>query len=304
MPSTGTPSCSTLGSHTGASLSYTELGPPDKTIPTGSSARISSSLAVHGKIAENTCCSRIRRAISCVYCPPKSSTTIPCRVLTVPPACCCTAVPVFAVISSLEFLLSQNNIYELPRHHNGLKYFFAGDQHGNARISHRAIQSFVLAQIVFHQNLPAQPSVDLNDHLELLFPRQIVAIHWPLFASQAGRVPQHLPQLFRDVRRHRRKHQQQHFQPTLQNHWTQLDVQRLLRMNLIHQRHQQRDRCVEVPAHLEIIGDALQRLMHLAHQQLFLRRRAGQIRLLRQIRLHAAQPFGVVRSEERRVGKE
>src|SRR3984885_1069626 len=85
MPRTGTPSCSTLGSHTGASLSYTELGPPDKTIPTGSSPRISSSLAVQGKIAENTCCSRIRRAISCVYCPPKSSTTIPCRVLTVTP---------------------------------------------------------------------------------------------------------------------------------------------------------------------------------------------------------------------------
>src|SRR5580693_8397815 len=46
-------------------------------MPTGSSARISSIFAVHGRIAENTCCSRMRRAISCVYCPPKSSTTIP-----------------------------------------------------------------------------------------------------------------------------------------------------------------------------------------------------------------------------------
>src|SRR5271170_2896965 len=145
MPSTGTPSCSTFGSHIGASLSYTELGPPDKTIPTGSSARISSSFAVHGKTAENTCCSRIRRAISCVYCPPKSRTTIPCRVLTVPPACCCAAVPVLAVISFLEFLLLQNNIYELPGHHDGFDYLLAGDQNCNARVGDRAIQSFVLA---------------------------------------------------------------------------------------------------------------------------------------------------------------
>ncbi len=35
--------------------------------------------AVHGSTAENTCCSRTRRAINCVYCPPKSSTTTPPR---------------------------------------------------------------------------------------------------------------------------------------------------------------------------------------------------------------------------------
>src|SRR5271170_4694359 len=297
MPRTGTPSCSTLGSHTGASLSYTELGPPDKTIPTGSSARISSSFAVHGKTAENTCCSRIRRAINCVYCPPKSSTTIPCRVLTVPPACCCAAVPVLAVISVLEFLLSQNYIYKLPGHDNCFGDFLAGNQYRNPRVSHRAIQSFLFTQIVFHQNLPAQAPIDLNDHLELFFTRQIVAILRPLFARQAGRMPQHLPQLFRDMRRHGRKHQQQHFQPALQDHWTQVHVQGLLRVNLVHQRHQQRNRSVEVPTHLEIIGDALQRLMHLAYQQLFLCGRVRQIRLLRQIRLHAAQPFGVVRHQ-------
>src|SRR6202042_1195249 len=47
-------------------------------MPTGSSARISSSFAVHGSTAEKTCCSRTRRAMSCVYWPPKSSTTMPC----------------------------------------------------------------------------------------------------------------------------------------------------------------------------------------------------------------------------------
>src|ERR1700674_4810639 len=258
MPSTRTPSCSTWGSHNGASLSYTELGPPDKTMPTGSSAQISSSFAVHGRTAENTCCSRMRRAISCVYWPPKSRTTIPCRVLTVPPACCCAAVPVFAVISFLEIALLQNNIYELPGHNNGFNYLFAGDQNRNARIGERAIQSLVFAQIVFHQDFATQASVDLDDHLELFFSREFLAIRRPLFARQAGFVPQHLPQLFRDVWRHGRKHQQQLFEHALQDHGTEIHVQRLLRVDLVRQRHQQRDRSVEVPAHLEIVGDALE----------------------------------------------
>src|SRR5882762_10212779 len=48
-------------------------------MPAGSSFRISSTELVQGKTALKTCCSRTRRAISCVYCPPKSSTTIPPR---------------------------------------------------------------------------------------------------------------------------------------------------------------------------------------------------------------------------------
>src|SRR5215469_2237649 len=55
-------------------------------IPVGSSLRTSSSAVVHGRIAENTPCSLTRRAINCVYCPPKSSTTIPpCSAFSVGP---------------------------------------------------------------------------------------------------------------------------------------------------------------------------------------------------------------------------
>src|SRR6266404_8182676 len=46
-------------------------------MPEGSSLRISSSVVVHGRTEEKTCCSRIRRAISWVYWPPKSRTTTP-----------------------------------------------------------------------------------------------------------------------------------------------------------------------------------------------------------------------------------
>src|ERR1019366_5100043 len=83
MPSTGTPKDNTPGSQCGALASYTEFGPPDRTTPAGSYLRICSIVAVQGRIALNTCCSRIRRAINCVYCPPKSSTTIPPRSLIV-----------------------------------------------------------------------------------------------------------------------------------------------------------------------------------------------------------------------------
>src|SRR5208283_1491553 len=96
---------STAASHFGASLSYTELGPPDKIIPAGSSLRISSSAVVHGNIALNTCCSRTRRAINWVYCPPKSSTTTPpCSVFIFPcsiprPALCSVPCFIFAAPS-------------------------------------------------------------------------------------------------------------------------------------------------------------------------------------------------------------
>src|SRR5580700_6695899 len=76
MPSTGRPSSKTRGSADGASASYTELGPPDKTSPTGEWLRISSKEAVHGSTTEKTLCSRMRRAMSCEYCAPKSRTTM------------------------------------------------------------------------------------------------------------------------------------------------------------------------------------------------------------------------------------
>src|ERR1700740_3041533 len=48
-------------------------------MPVGSSLRISSSVVVQGRTEEKTCCSRMRRAMSCVYWPPKSRTTTPPR---------------------------------------------------------------------------------------------------------------------------------------------------------------------------------------------------------------------------------
>src|SRR6185437_9696370 len=71
MPSTGaTPS--NAGSAIGADSSYTELGPPLKMMPEGFHSRTHSSVRVGGWISQYTRASRTRRAISCVYCAPKS----------------------------------------------------------------------------------------------------------------------------------------------------------------------------------------------------------------------------------------
>src|ERR1700687_6015101 len=45
-------------------------------IPTGEQLRISSRLALNGRTTEKIFCSRMRRAISCEYCAPKSRTTM------------------------------------------------------------------------------------------------------------------------------------------------------------------------------------------------------------------------------------
>src|SRR6185503_20798322 len=72
MPSTGTSSLKIPGSQIGASVSYTEEGPPPRMTPFGSKAFTFSSGVLNGTISLYTFASRILRPINCVYCPPKS----------------------------------------------------------------------------------------------------------------------------------------------------------------------------------------------------------------------------------------
>src|SRR5947208_7468206 len=58
----------------GAPSSYTEAGPPESTSPTGRFALSSCTGMSNGTISEYTWHSRMRRAISCAYCAPKSRT--------------------------------------------------------------------------------------------------------------------------------------------------------------------------------------------------------------------------------------
>src|SRR5215469_15336158 len=74
MPKTGTPAPNSPSGTAGAPAAYTDDGPPDKMIAFGRLASISLTGIVEGTISEYTWHSRTRRAISCAYCAPKSTT--------------------------------------------------------------------------------------------------------------------------------------------------------------------------------------------------------------------------------------
>src|SRR5437588_11734859 len=74
MPSVGTPSENNAGSTRGAPLAYTDAGPPLRIKACGLRARTWSGVTLCGTSSEYTRHSRTRRAISCEYCPPRSTT--------------------------------------------------------------------------------------------------------------------------------------------------------------------------------------------------------------------------------------
>src|SRR6202048_5514030 len=87
-------------------------------MPVGSSLRISSSVVVHGRTEEKTCCSRTARAMSCVYWPPKSRTTTPPRSELGRSWCCCIWTPLDIVP---PFLGSQKQ-HKKSKNHDATGY--------------------------------------------------------------------------------------------------------------------------------------------------------------------------------------
>src|SRR3954463_3506666 len=75
MPRVGMPCSKIAGSIRGAPSAYTDAGPPERMIATGLCRRISSSDARCDTSSEYTRASRTRRAISCEYWPPRSTTS-------------------------------------------------------------------------------------------------------------------------------------------------------------------------------------------------------------------------------------
>src|SRR3954453_17775303 len=74
MPSTGMPSSRRSARSSGAPSEYTDAGPPDSTSAAGRGSFMRSKPVVCGSSSAKTPHSRIRRAISCEYWPPKSRT--------------------------------------------------------------------------------------------------------------------------------------------------------------------------------------------------------------------------------------
>jgi hypothetical protein len=72
----------TPGSTLGAPSSYTLAGPPERMTPTTFRARSSAGVTSCAKISQYTRDSRTRRAMSCVYCEPKSRIAMVARADT------------------------------------------------------------------------------------------------------------------------------------------------------------------------------------------------------------------------------
>src|SRR5580698_1169828 len=98
MPSTGMPRFQIAGSQCGAPLPYTLAGPPLRISPFGLRVASFAAEVSNLRICENTWHSRIRRAITCVYCEPKSRMTI-CSV-----ACKTSSLPHADALHGLENL--------------------------------------------------------------------------------------------------------------------------------------------------------------------------------------------------------
>ena len=64
------PISKSAGSHVGAPSSNTLFGPPERMMPAGGFATSSAAVVSQRMISEYTSCSRMRRAMSCVYCEP------------------------------------------------------------------------------------------------------------------------------------------------------------------------------------------------------------------------------------------
>src|SRR5215211_457803 len=79
MPSTGMSSSSSSERSSGAPSEYTDAGPPDSTSAAGRRSLMRSKSVVCGRSSANTPHSRILRAISWEYCPPKSRTSTSSR---------------------------------------------------------------------------------------------------------------------------------------------------------------------------------------------------------------------------------
>src|SRR6476469_6977444 len=75
MPSVGMPSSNTSGSTCGAPSAYTDAGPPLRMRACGLRARTCAAVTPCPTSSEYTRHSRTRRAISCAYCPPRSTTS-------------------------------------------------------------------------------------------------------------------------------------------------------------------------------------------------------------------------------------
>ena len=125
----------------------------------------------------------------------------------------------------------------------------------------------------------------MHDDFDFVFAGEFLIECGPAYLPHSLAVAEHFPKLFGEVRRHGREHQRQQLQNFLAHFGTNALFERLLRVNIVRQLHDERDRGIEMPSGFEVAGHAPQRLMHFAQQRFFFPGRSGSVEFSA---LHAA----------------
>src|SRR5580765_1875229 len=187
-------------------------------MPAGSNERISATLAVHGRMALKTCCSRMRRAMSWVYCPPKSRTTTPpnsdfglaLSFCIFTPVWDTDCVSVIAVSPSPEkrqaTTLGNYEIQQLVRHINYFDHTLTVQVLSDGRLRLRELEQRFLRSTHRDLQFSTQLAVYLDRHLDYVIFSKVGIGGWPADGPNAICVTEHFPHLFGDVRSHGREH--------------------------------------------------------------------------------------------------
>src|SRR5882672_2345043 len=171
-------------------------------MPAGSYLWISSTEVVHGRMALKTFCSRMRRAMSCVYWPPKSSTTTPPRSDCGLRCSSCILAPV-VIVCSIAVVLGYNKIEQFIRDVNYLYQTLAFDMRSKRSILLRQCHNGIFLRASCNFQSSAHSAVDLHRDLDFVFSRKFIVMGGPARLPKSFGVAEHLPKLFGQMWSHR-----------------------------------------------------------------------------------------------------
>src|ERR1700722_8336547 len=225
----------------------------------------------------------MRRAINWEYCAPKSRTTMDWETGDCGPVdwgtldwfstdeCLRLTRQLQRVRASLlsNDDLSHYDIHQLLRHHDRLHDLLAGDGDLHFLVFGGSLLDCVFARGRRNRYQAAQLSIYLHGNFNFVFCRQRRVVLWPRSFQQIASLSGHLPQFVGHIRSHGSEQQSD----------IPLEVGdqpggnfssgpgRFGGVDLVDQFHDRGDAGIEVPASLEIFGDALDRLVQFALQR-------------------------------------
>src|SRR5262249_27348168 len=133
-------------------------------------------------MALKTCCSRMRRAISWVYWPPKSSTTTP------PSSDLGLLFSFFTLASVVMMLLSDDEIQHFVRNIDDFADSLAVELHGDRGIAISEPHDFFLGDSRRNPEFSTQSAVDLHGDLNFVSSRKFGVCRGPAHRRQTAGV--------------------------------------------------------------------------------------------------------------------